>query len=561
MRLPASRSGRWLAGTLVALVLFRVWFAAALPLTGDEAYFVVWGERPAGGYYDHPPMVGWWLAALLPFGRAEWWLRLPALVLPFVLAWGAWSLLRARPAAAGAGAERDERARLAALLVLLQPADVWNVLITTDTPVVLFSLLSVLAYVEGVRRASLAWHALAGLLLGAAFLGKYFAALLGFAFAAHALFARRDHASSALPVVCGGGSEAKPDSGADRLRSDSWRGSLALKGEATHRGRIAMLAALTACALLGPTWNLWWNAGNCWPNILFNFFNRNERAGFDWKNPLLFAASLAYLATPWLLWALWRGRAALRAALASDGPARTMAWLAGVPLLIFFLMSFTKSVGLHWLLAFMPLLAVLAAAALPVATLWRLCRWSAAFATLHVVAAGVLLGLPLSVWQGSSLHAGAVLTLRGDAVAAQLREPLARCGEGCVLAMESYSSAAILAHAVGRPVAVFGDGSFHGRQDDFTTDFRALDGRDFLLLRKETVRAETYAPFFARVDTAPFSVDGVGFHVVHGQGFRYAVYHDRVLRAVRERYYRLPESLPLRACPFTERYFPGEGGK
>lgn len=519
MSLPASRSGRWLAGALVALVVFRVWFAAALPLTGDEAYFVVWGERPAGGYYDHPPMVGWWLAALLPFGRAEWWLRLPALLLPFVLAWGAWSLLRVRPADAGAGAERDERARLAALLVLLQPADVWNVLITTDTPVVLFSLLSVLAYVEGVRRASLAWHALAGLLLGAAFLGKYFAALLGFAFAAHVLFARRD------------------------------------------RGRIAMLAALTACALLGPAWNLWWNAGNCWPNILFNFYNRNERAGFDWKNPLLFAASLAYLATPWLLWALWRWRSALRATLAGDGTARTMAWLAGVPLLIFFLMSFTKSVGLHWLLAFMPLLAVLAAAALPLATLWRLCRWSAAFAVLHAAAAGVLLGLPLSVWQGSSLHAGAVLTLRGDEVATQLREPLARCGEGCVLAMESYSAAATLAHAAGRPVAVFGGGSFHGRQDDFDTDFRALDGRDFVILRRDSVREESYAPFFARIDVDAFEVDGARFFAVRGQGFRYAVYHDRVLRAVRDRYYRLPETLPLRACPFTERYFPGEGSK
>ncbi|HEX5803735.1 MAG TPA: glycosyltransferase family 39 protein [Azospira sp.] len=513
MSLPASRTDRWLAGALVVLLAFRLWFAGALPMTGDEAYFIVWGERPAGGYYDHPPMVGWWLAGLLPFGRAEWWLRLPALLLPFVLAGGAWSLLRAQSA---------ERARLAALLTLLQPADVWNVLITTDTPVVLFSLLSVLAYVQGMRRASLSWHALAGLLLGAAFLGKYFAALLGFAFAAHLLFARRD------------------------------------------RGRFAMLAALTVCALAGPAWNLWWNSGHCWSNILFNFYNRTEKSGFAWQNPLLFFASLAYLATPWLLWALWRGRREVAAALRGSEPAATMAWLAGVPLAIFCLLSFAKSVGLHWLLAFMPLLAVLAAATLPVARLRALCRWSAVFAALHVLAAIVLLNLPLSVWQGSSLHAGAVLTLRGDAVAQALREPLARCGEGCVLAMESYSSAATLAYAAGRPVAVFGNGSFHGRQDDFDTDFSALDGRDFLLLRKESVRAESYAPFFAQIELASFEIDGIAFHVVHGRGFRYGVYHDRVLRTVRDRYYRtqgLPDWLPVRACGFTERYFPGEGGK
>lgn len=526
---PASPGGRWLAGAIVALLLFRGWFAANLPLTGDEAYFVVWGQQLAGGYYDHPPMVGWWLAALLPFGNETWWLRLPSLLLPFVLAWGAWSLLRT-PAAGAGGTDdgREERARLAALLVLLQPADVWNVLITTDTPVVLFSMLSVLAYVRGLRHThstpavsvpAILWHGLAGLLLGAAFLGKYFAALLGFAFAAHMLFSRRD------------------------------------------RGRFILLSVLTLCALLGPAWNLWWNAGNCWSNILFNFYNRNQRAGFSGQNPPLMLLSVAYLATPWLLVALWQARTPLVERLRTDTLAETLAWLAGVPLVLFFLLSFTKSVGLHWLLAFIPLLAVLAAAALPVEALWRVCRWSAMFAALHVAAAGVLLGLPLSVWQGSSLHAGAVLTLRSDEVAAQLREPLAGCGEECVLAMESYSSAAILAHALGRPVAVFGDGSFHGRQDDFTTDFRALDGRNFLILRKETVRTESYAPFFAHVDTTPFSVDGVGFHVVHGQGFRYAVYHDRVLREVRERYYRLPENLPLRACPFVERYFPEEAGK
>ena len=100
---------------LLALLTFRLWFAAVLPLTGDEAYFVFWGEHPAGGYYDHPPMVGWWLSALLTLSRAEWFLRLPSILLPLILAWGAWWLVRTHGA---------ERARLAALLILLQPANV-----------------------------------------------------------------------------------------------------------------------------------------------------------------------------------------------------------------------------------------------------------------------------------------------------------------------------------------------------------------------------------------------------------------------------------------------------
>ena len=53
---------------LAALIVFRLWFSVALPMTGDEAYFVLWGEHPAGGYYHHPPMVGRWLSGLLAFG-------------------------------------------------------------------------------------------------------------------------------------------------------------------------------------------------------------------------------------------------------------------------------------------------------------------------------------------------------------------------------------------------------------------------------------------------------------------------------------------------------------
>jgi len=112
---------------LLAVLLFRCWFSYVLPLTGDEAYFVLWGEHPAGGYYDHPPMIGWWLSVLLQMSRAEWLLRLPSVLLPFVLAATVWQLLKTYSV---------ERARIGAMLVILQPTNIWNVLVTTDTPVV-----------------------------------------------------------------------------------------------------------------------------------------------------------------------------------------------------------------------------------------------------------------------------------------------------------------------------------------------------------------------------------------------------------------------------------------
>ena len=138
-RLPMHRL---VLGVAAALLLFRTWLAAVTPITGDEAYFAFWGWQPDWGFYDHPPMVGWWLAPLMALSWDEWVVRLPALLLPFVLAGlSGWLVRRSGIAFA------EERGWLTALLVLLLPTSVWNVFITTDTPLVFFSLLSVAAYV------------------------------------------------------------------------------------------------------------------------------------------------------------------------------------------------------------------------------------------------------------------------------------------------------------------------------------------------------------------------------------------------------------------------------
>ena len=154
----------WLA--LAATLGFRFWLGAALPITGDEAYFAIWGRHPDIGFYDHPPMVGWLLAPLVLVSDSAWVLRLPAILLPAALA------LLLRHALSAWFARDADTADLAALAVLLLPINVWNVLVTTDTPLALFSLASLLAF---ARQRFL----LAGVLLGLAFLSKYFAVLLG----------------------------------------------------------------------------------------------------------------------------------------------------------------------------------------------------------------------------------------------------------------------------------------------------------------------------------------------------------------------------------------------
>jgi 4-amino-4-deoxy-L-arabinose transferase-like glycosyltransferase len=46
---------------LVATLTVRLVVGALAPLSEDEAYYRLWSLRPALGYFDHPPMIAWWV--------------------------------------------------------------------------------------------------------------------------------------------------------------------------------------------------------------------------------------------------------------------------------------------------------------------------------------------------------------------------------------------------------------------------------------------------------------------------------------------------------------------
>lgn len=46
---------------LVLLTIFRLWAMAHIELNSDEAYYWLWSRVPSAGYYDHPPMIAWWI--------------------------------------------------------------------------------------------------------------------------------------------------------------------------------------------------------------------------------------------------------------------------------------------------------------------------------------------------------------------------------------------------------------------------------------------------------------------------------------------------------------------
>jgi len=274
--------------------------------------------------------------------------------------------------------------------------------------------------------------------------------------------------------------------------------------------------------------------------VMSNGINRHEGAGLSWTTPALYAASLAYLAGP-LLWFAWKGRARLR--VPAHG-ALLAAWL--VPLLIFALLSPVRRIGLHWLLSFVPAIILTVALALERRALLITVRWFAGFAVLHVVVLVVLLALPLETWKGRRVYQNIVLLAHTEAVLQALPSGTP--------AYESYSMAAVLSFHAKRTVPVYGPGSSHARHDDILTDWRAYQGRDLAILRRDEPVLAQYRPYFREVEARRFEVRGAPFYAVLGRGFDYAAYREGVLKPVRERWYRIPPWLPVGRCYFFERY-------
>ncbi len=494
---------QWLSFALAATLVFRVWLSAVAPVTADEAYFILWGRSPAFGYYDHPPMVGWLLAPLAAFSEAAWLMRLPQVLLPPLAALMVHAALRHWYA--GEKARDADTADLAALAVLLVPMNIWNVLITTDTPLVLFSTASLLVFARAAEKDSNGMFLVSGMLLGLAFLSKYFAVLLGLAYLVWAI--------------------------------------------ASKKPRVFFLVFLGGLPF--GLLNLYWNLNACWCNVMFNAINRNEGDGSGWSasTPVLYAASLAYLAAP-LLWFAWRGRARLREAWRRPGErALLLAWL--VPLAAFAALSPVKRIGLHWLLSFVPALALSMALALERRQLVLSVRFFAILAVLQAVAIAVVAALPLETWQVARFSQRLVFPGRMAELMSAIEPDL----PGRVLATDSYASAALLSYHARRPIPVFGRGTSHARQDDIDTDWRAYAGQDLLVLRREPPLPQDYQPYFRTVEVKKITLGGGAYHAILGRGFDYEAYRSGVLADIRERFYRIPARLPVERCYFFERYF------
>ncbi|NDF98542.1 MAG: hypothetical protein EB101_06395 [Chitinophagia bacterium] len=496
---------------LVLTLGIKIWLGMSLPISGDEALFYWWGRFPNLGYYDHPPMVGWLLAGMTPLSEQPLWLRLPAIATSPLIAIGIVDLInRILP--------KSDIAWSVGIFYLLIPISWIGVLITNDTPLMLFTFASGYCFLRGFVPAesehrlsakdhpATVWMIGCGFFLGLAFLSKYLAVIQGLAYMAALL----------LPRAFGG----------------------------IGRGQVfrpIMLIGLAAAPMVAL--NIGYNVTNCWNNVMFNLFNRHEDASLSPANSLLYLLMMVYLITPWALWSLFKsgwGKLNQNGLLA----------IAMIPLVFFLGISIFKRIGLHWPLAFLPFFVLLFASQTKI-KMALLSFFMAVFSIVHLLALVTVLYAPPSFARQFSTLQGLDFLRNAKAVFSAVR---ANTPEDTVLAAESYSSAAILGYHGKRYVPVFGVGSRYGRLDDTLVNFQDFDGKNIRIISRKNRDPMELAPFFESVTASELSFGENSYLIIDGNKFKFSEYREIILTEITNRYYQIPGALPVLSCKFLSRY-------
>jgi len=291
---------------LVAVGVLRLAVAALLPLTGDEAYYWEYARHLALGYHDHPPLVGWIIAASTGvFGDTALAVRGP-----FVLLGLASAALLCR--ATREATRSDAAGAWAGLMVLVTPLfGVAGMAAFPDSPLLFAASLFLWA----------SWRALSG---G----GRLYWLATGFA-AGMAGISKLTGLymlpSLALAMVIHG----------------PWR--------AWWRRPDPWLALGVFLAVLSPL--AYWNATHGWESFAYQYGSRlGASQGLQLSRVPTYvafgAAALSPLLFPLVVWATVR---AAISGVREGGAAPTLFACLALPIhLFFFACAFVTKAGIHW---------------------------------------------------------------------------------------------------------------------------------------------------------------------------------------------------------------------
>ena len=444
----------WLLLTWLVVNLLQ---AALTPLDADETYYWMYAGRLAWGYFDHPPAV----AVLIGLGK-DWLPGALGLRFGHVLAGTAtvaalWHLL---------GKPTGRLLWLAAALIAAQPfLNVYGFIATPDGPLLLFSVLYLLAYRRFLDGPTVGRGAVWGLTMAGLLYSKYHGLMLIF-------FTVLPHLGFLL------------------------------------RQPGAWVAALGGAALYAP--HLYWQYANDYPSFRYHLSGRDDV--YELKYTVEYVLNQLVIFSPLLVYHYVR--TFRRDDSRGDRFARACRWLV-IGFLLFFLYTTTKGgTEAQWTaLLSIPLVYLTFRAARD-----RFPEWQPLLFRLATITVALLTVARLLLMAPRDL-----LPFKKPFDHQPWTEELATIADDLpLLVQNSYRIASVYEFYTGRPAWTFTDVEYRRNQYDLWTADSVFHGRPALVLGQVTWTDSTTKPF--RTQTRDMKYRRVeDFQVIKGTELTYPV--------------------------------------
>ncbi len=503
---------------LVFLFCFRLYLQSAFPVIGDEAYYFYWGHHFAGGYYDLPPMIGWWERFFTFFSDESFWLRLPNLLVLLVVTFGMREWLSV--------SITRGKATTTSLLYFFSPLPFLAVLIAHDVSLLFFTFFSALLFYRGYQVKN-PWKEFlfSGALWGGAFLSKYFAVFI-------------------LPFYL------------------IWFFTRPREQRTFNKmGWFALGASPFVFQ------HLYWNANHCWANFVFNLITRQQvDEGPFYKTFGMFVVYLLILITP-VFWPILIARSKKKWFRARSQLESFFLGMWLVPISFFGLTALMgRGQGLHWYLPYTPFFFLWVGLRFPLELLKRKLRQMMYLTSGLSVIVLIVLLLPdqtLGKWAVNRFPLEYQIAFHGkewaEKIAAELNTSI--WGETDLVVADGYSQASVLDHELHRyftrdffwsqssvpPVGVWGVGSRFGRVFDWTVNFMNFEGKNVAFVSRTLMVSSAWSVYFEESRVSQKELNGQKFWLFMGRGFRAKQYIDQVMKPTWEKHY--PQF-------FMEKYIP-----
>jgi hypothetical protein len=476
---------------IIAILFFKLVLIFLLPITGDEAYFLVWANHMNIGFYDHPPMVGWIIYLMSFISDDISFLRLFPFFSVLLASYLIYKILLEF--------EIDkQKAKFVSVLFLILPIDILIILFTNDVPLFIFGFIGTYFFVKSLRCDWVKNSLLAGIFLGLSFLSKYF---LVFLVAGLVLY------------------------------------TIALREKKYIKNIVLVLLVIIPFGLQ----NLYFNYNSCWNNIMFNFFARTEDLKYNISTFLGFIAILVYFITPWGLYYLFKSKI-------EKNKLRTfLIFSLSVGLLVYALVSLKKPIGLHWLLLFLPLV-VMFFAYLKEEYYKKMFTFTLFFTYLHITVLLMLVLLPTSIFESHKKYNSVLLFMKTQ----QICEKIDKYDN---IYTTDYTSASIYSYHCNKDINMIMNNSKYGREFDKLVNIQDLQDQAFNILFEKEPDIKELHELFSNFTIIQIPILNTKFYMASVSGLNYEVYKKYYLDKQKEKIYAIPDWLPKGECYFLDRYY------